>query len=131
MYWDFQLSSAHHYPVINISPRVCKAAIPLYAAFNQCGAGHYDAVVFKNKVLKLHATKSTPDMRCTCGRGSSQQEHCGVFNTNTPHPFTVPVIYLVVDAHHSASAVTVPIHMGIYPQTSKGEEKTCMEWPTQ
>ena len=37
-------SSANHYLVINIAPRVCRAPIPLYVAFNQSGAGHYDAV---------------------------------------------------------------------------------------
>ena len=37
-------SSASHYPVINIAPQVCKVSIPLYIAFNQSGAGHYDAV---------------------------------------------------------------------------------------
>lgn len=38
-------SSAHHYPVIHITPRSCKTSVPLYVAFNQANAGHYDAVV--------------------------------------------------------------------------------------
>ena len=37
-------SSASHYPIINIAPRVCRASLPLYVAFNQTGAGHYDAL---------------------------------------------------------------------------------------
>lgn len=74
-------SLAHHYLLIKMSPRVCKATILLYVTFNQCGAGHYDPIVFKNKALNLHTTKFTPDKSCTCGRGSkhsSTWEHCGV-----------------------------------------------------
>ena len=32
-------SSASHYPVINSAPRVCRASLLLYVAFNQTGAG--------------------------------------------------------------------------------------------
>ena len=84
-------SSAHHYPIINISPRVCKAAIPLYLAFNQCGAGHYDAVVLKTEVLpskiKVLPSKSNSDTRCTCGKGSSTLQHCGVLK----HKYTTSI----------------------------------------
>ena len=41
-------SSASHYPVINITPRECRAPIPLHVAFNQSSAGYYNAVTFKN-----------------------------------------------------------------------------------
>ena len=84
-------SSAHHYPVINISPRVCRAAIPLYVAFNQSGAGHYDAVELKKKVpLNVHTFKSTPDMKCTCGRSGkhcSTMQRCGVLK----HKYTTSI----------------------------------------
>ena len=33
-------SSALHPPIIYITPRICTASTPLYAAFNQHGAGH-------------------------------------------------------------------------------------------
>lgn len=42
-------SSTSHYPIINnIVPRTFKSSIPLYIAFNQAGAGHYDAVSFRS-----------------------------------------------------------------------------------
>ncbi len=66
-------SSAHHYPLIYITPRVCKTSIPLYVAFNQGGAGHYDAVIASAASSpSLSSTSSTPPPvdnvnRCTCG----------------------------------------------------------------
>lgn len=71
-------SSASHYPVINIAPRVCKASLLLYVAFNQSGAGHYDAVSFKHHT-PLPSNITTPShpprgeintSRCTCGKGN-------------------------------------------------------------
>lgn len=44
-------SSAMHYPIINIVARVFKLSAPLYIAFSQCGAGHYDAVSFRSTYL--------------------------------------------------------------------------------
>lgn len=41
------LSSASHYSVISIAPRVCGASLPLHVSFNQSGPCHYDAVSFK------------------------------------------------------------------------------------
>ena len=62
-------SSASHYPIINITP--C-AAIPLYVAFNQVGASHYDTVCF-NEDIHPTSTSSHPERtsrvsNCTCGR---------------------------------------------------------------
>lgn len=69
-------SSAAHYPVINIVPRVFKLSIPLYIAFNQAGAGHYDAVLF-GPSLHLNDQKSK---RCHCGKGAkdSTVERCKI-----------------------------------------------------
>ena len=41
-------SSAHHYPVVYTIPRICNASVPLFVAFNQADAGHYDAVTLKS-----------------------------------------------------------------------------------
>ena len=66
-------SSACHYPVINITPRVCKVSIPIYVAFNQSGAGHYDAVSFKDDIPAHTVPPSisqstTKETRCNCGK---------------------------------------------------------------
>ena len=65
-------SSASHYPVINIKPRECRAPIPLYVAFNQSSAGHYNAVTFKNDPpipsTSQHSTVEANTSKCTCGK---------------------------------------------------------------
>ena len=61
-------SSAHHYPLIYITPRVCKTSIPLYVAFNQGGPGHYDAVIASTcGPTPSPPMTHTPSRRCTCG----------------------------------------------------------------
>ena len=69
-------SSNAHCPVINITPRACAAAIPLYVAFNHIGAGHYDAVSIANNQQSIsdvsHPEKSAQahnNIMCTCGKG--------------------------------------------------------------
>lgn len=66
-------SSAHHYPLIHITPRVCKVAVPLYVAFNQANAGHYDAVTVSDMSnTSLQGSHFSPPLmdnkRCTCGQ---------------------------------------------------------------
>ena len=46
-------SSALHHPIIYILPRKCTVSAPLYAAFNQHGEGHYDAITFQNTPLPV------------------------------------------------------------------------------
>ena len=71
-------SSANHYPIINITPRVCEVPIPLYIAFNQPGAGHYDSVSLTGeqhkKLQHVHETK------CNCGKNKpySTTERCNM-----------------------------------------------------
>lgn len=69
-------SSADHYPVINITPRVCKVPVPLFVAFNQAGAGHYDAISFKGGQHAL--LKNTDGKQCNCGKNRtfSTAERC-------------------------------------------------------
>ena len=65
-------SSAAHYPVINITPRVCHLSVPLYVAFNQAGAGHYDAVI-ENSNPSTSSRDALPKItykHCCCGKGS-------------------------------------------------------------
>ena len=82
-------SSASHYPVISIAPRVCRASLPLYVAFNQSGPGHYDAVSFKTHTPTPSHNSSPPQLpghetnisRCTCGKGNkhySTAERCTI-----------------------------------------------------
>ena len=86
-------SSANHYPVVNIAPRVCRVSIPLYIAFNQAGAGHYDAVLFKTSQTPSMTQPSTIEMpsmteqskvekstRSTCGKHDkhSTAQWCGI-----------------------------------------------------
>ena len=62
-------SSAHHYPLIYITPRFCKISVPLYVAFNQAGAGHYNAVTFDTLDNNPQLLSSnTGDHGCSCGR---------------------------------------------------------------
>ncbi len=66
-------SSAHHHPLIYTTPRVCNASIPLYVAFNQANAGHYDAVTFRDASSStMHTSYCSPEEtahdKCTCGQ---------------------------------------------------------------
>ena len=60
-------SSASH-PVITITPRQLKIPVPLYLAYNQYGAGHYDAAVLydDNNVKSLASPRSAK--MCSCGK---------------------------------------------------------------
>ena len=62
-------SSANHYPIINVTPRVCKVPVPLFVAFNQAGAGHYDAIAFKGDQHAL--LKNTDGKQCNCRKDLS------------------------------------------------------------
>ncbi len=69
-------SSASHYPVISVTPRVCTVSIPLYIALNHAGPGHYDAVSFKNYLSSPSNSSPSPQPpvqsnRCTCGKGDT------------------------------------------------------------
>ena len=70
-------SSAHHYPVVYTIPRICNASVPLFVAFNQADAGHYDAVTLKSvpdtgtNIATQSSHRSTQEVdhnRCTCGQ---------------------------------------------------------------
>ena len=66
-------SSAHHYPLIYITPRDCKVPVPLFIAFNQANAGHYDAVTCSDMSnTSSEASQSSAskinENRCTCGQ---------------------------------------------------------------
>ena len=98
-------SSALHYPIIHVSPRVCRAAIPLYVAFNQSGAGHYNAVLFKGS-LNVITSKSDPDTKCTCGKGGKGNsiQHCTVIK----HKYTTS---LRCPCHRAGHGCTpLPVH---------------------
>ena len=79
-------SSASHYPIINIAPRVCRASLPLYVAFNQTGAGRYDAVSFKSYTPTPSDISPPPQQpegktktsRCSCGKHYSTAERCTI-----------------------------------------------------
>ena len=76
-------SSAHHYPIVYITPRVCRNPTPLYVGFNQAGAGHYDAVVFNDTASNGRQSprlSPSPSMvKCSCGRKGkhyANEERC-------------------------------------------------------
>lgn len=104
-------SSAYHYPVINIIPRVCKASIPLYVAFNQSGAGHYDAVSIPatSMSLKKFTTTECP-FKCTCGKRKKQ---C----STTKHCSIIQFKY--------TTSIRCPCHLASRPCTSRCECSHC------
>ena len=65
-------SSALHHPIIYISPRRCTVSAPLYAAFNQHGERHYNAITFQE-----HSTSSTTASQC-CDASFQPHSRCGV-----------------------------------------------------
>ena len=79
--------SALHYPIIHVSPRVCRAAIPL------CIAIWCRPLLFKGS-LNVITSKSDPDTKCTCGKGGKGDsiQHCK--NTSIQQLFIVPAIEL-------------------------------------
>ena len=87
-------SSALHHPIIYITPRRCTASTPLYAAFNQHGAGHYDAVTYSElPVSTLHdaPSQSSSGSYCRCGVNDKKaKEHCtkieGKYTTSIRYP---------------------------------------------
>ena len=76
---------------------MCRAAIPLYVAFNQSGAGHYDAVLLKKVPSNVITYKSDPGTRCTCGRSG---KHCFTMQRCT------------VMEHKYTTSVRCPCHLG-------------------
>ena len=76
------LSSAMHHPLINITPRHIRVAVPLYVAYNQYGAGHYDSLVVSstsNQQQELPSTPVSPTKvsKYTCGKNDKSDEaHC-------------------------------------------------------
>ncbi len=68
-------SSAHHYPIICITPRVCRISTPLYIAYNQFDAGlHYDAVLLNDDLTigRSHENSTySAEKGCTCGKKSN------------------------------------------------------------
>ena len=78
-------SSSMCQPVITITPRHLKSPIPIYLAFNQSGAGHYDSVVLCASPIKPLAvpssTRISDDGPCSCGKNDKMNKsHC--------HPIT-------------------------------------------
>ena len=71
-------SSAIYHPLINITPRHLRASIPLYLAFNQYGAGHYDGVTLSSTSSRPHSvTSSIQSAQCSCGKNDkSDKTHC-------------------------------------------------------
>ena len=79
-------SSALHHPIIYISPRKCTISAPLYAAYNQHGAGHYDAITFK-EMSTSHALPQSggapSESHCRCGVNDKKgQQHCTKVEAN-------------------------------------------------
>lgn len=78
------LSSAMHHPLINITLIYIRVPIPLFVAYNQYGAGHYDALVVSNTAgrhqeLQVPSTPVLPTevSKCTCGKNDKSGEaHC-------------------------------------------------------
>ena len=75
------LSSAHHHSVVYTTPRVCKASIPLWIAYNQANSGHYDALILRD--LSQETPRSSPQAKvkrdtCACGKSDrdSTKQHC-------------------------------------------------------
>ena len=74
-------SSANHYPVIIIAIRACKAPIPLYVAFNQSGAGRYDAVSIPATSMSSNKCAPTTNaLRCICGKQQTMFNNTTLFN---------------------------------------------------
>ena len=76
-------SFASHYPVINVTPRVCEVPVPLYIAYNQAGPGHYDGVSFKGGSTQQNIEKlqqHTNDKKCNCGKNKhySRTQRCTI-----------------------------------------------------
>ena len=74
-------SSSICQPVITITPRQLKAPIPMYLAFNQSGAGHYDSVVLCNtehiKAIRVPSGANDGDGSCSCGKNDKMNKsHC-------------------------------------------------------
>ncbi len=63
-------SSAHLLPLVYTTPGDFRASTPLYVAFNQAGAGHYDAVTFKDTATEqTHCSHQRSNQnKCTCGQ---------------------------------------------------------------
>ena len=77
-------TSSIYQPVITITPRHLKVPIPVYLAFNQSGAGHYDGVVVcddeRIQPLALPVTSNGADAGkgpCSCGKNDkTDTSHC-------------------------------------------------------
>ena len=70
-------SSVPNHALINILPRSVSAPIPLFIAYNQYGAGHYDGIKAEMKESIVIAQPSKSDTHCTCGKNDKKGEtHC-------------------------------------------------------
>lgn len=79
----FVITSIADHAIISIIPRQVLFAFPIYLAYNHCGPGHYDGVLFKDDVPCINVTgsatrepKEVPHF-CTCGKNDKQgKPHC-------------------------------------------------------
>lgn len=75
-------SSICDHPIVNILPRKLDVSFALFIAYNQCGPGHYDAVIEdggKKCAEDRKCTETTPTMQkiCSCGKNDKgENTHC-------------------------------------------------------
>ena len=126
-------SSASYSPVINITPRACVAAIPLYVAFNHVGAGHYDAVSFNREIDSAGnisvGPQDTPCVsRCTCGKNNKHSQVKRCVSLKLKYTTTIPAYQPVIHALNFVLATIVPIQKGLIKPSNSSCSGKLRQW---